>query len=213
MRGARFRKSRNAADLQYPAHLREYLSLVRDMVERIEAKDPIDASVGQVDLVSVKMHEAMRRLIAEDRVPLGEMRSYLQRRGGDIEADHFKSHLVQHSRGPSGTGAEVDDTHSGIELQTLKQIRRLDEQVYCVVARCERFREKAIPVAKSGEVFFSGLIELFDGVLVDELPDVDERRFRAHRSLHESILCQAATDEMDCCLRPRGAACVRSNGR
>ena len=102
MSRAWFGKAGNAPDCQDAAHFGKYPLLVRDMMERVEAKDPVDGLVRQVNALSIEQDETMRGLISENGMSLREIRSHPQCRSGNVQADHFKAHLIQDSRAHPG---------------------------------------------------------------------------------------------------------------
>ena len=92
-----------------------------DVMQRVEAENPVDASVVEVHPVTVEHAELRGRLGPEDGMLLVATATEIDHRLGDVHGDDPATHLRQEVARPATAGAEIEDLHAGKRRQTTQQ--------------------------------------------------------------------------------------------
>ena len=172
---SRLRERRDAARLQHACEFAQYVVGIRRVMKRIEAKDPFDAGVLEIDAASVELQKLRRGPIADRRLPFVQIARDAQRRRRNIEQDHAAAELRQESRQPSGAGAEFEHRHARHEPQSLQQRRHVDQDRRRFVRLRKRLGEVVLPFRQRREVLLGRSIQIVDRSPRDQFAHIDHR--------------------------------------
>ena len=160
----------------------QHVGRIRNVVERVDADDAIDALVREIDAPAVEAQERRRGLRAGDGLAFEQLTRDVERGRGHVTHHHLAAHLREEPARPSGAGAEVEDAHPGNCVHATEDLREAAEQVRCLEAARRGLAEVVVdPVEVLAVVVLRGLAELFHGVLREQIVDVDRVGIRARR--------------------------------
>lgn len=168
MRGAgmtpsRLAEAHDATRLQDAVELSKHFLLIQDVMEGIEANDPIDAAIGKLDLMPIEMQEYWFLDIRTSHLHICQYFLADFKHGRrNIDGDGRASELVENTAKPAGAGSEVEDPHRLSQVQAGDDEAKTIERVHRIYQVRKRLGLEHGPVLDILKVLIRSGNELFD---------------------------------------------------
>ena len=111
----------DTAGSEHPAHLEQHVAHVRDVMQCVEAQNPVDTRIVEVHPVTVEDAELRGRLNPEDGLLLVAATTEIDHGLGYVHGDDPAAHLGQEVARPATACTEVENRHAGKGRQTTQQ--------------------------------------------------------------------------------------------
>ena len=151
------------------------------MVERVDAEDPVDALVGQVEAMPVETQERRRGLRPGDGLAFEQLARDIERGRRHVADDDLAPELRQEATRPARTRAEVEHADSGERSHARENLRETREDLRCVIDVRGRLREEVVGRREVlSVVVVGGVRELIHGVVGEEVAHIHRVFGRGH---------------------------------